>query len=117
VLDLLHEPCDVESLAGKISWWIHVATWNPCDFSLWGLMKEHIFRENPTNLVQLRAAIINIFYVVRRTCVGKWWITRTFVLRRSYVKMVDILSMFCIDINMHTSVHVVIYFCKTLLSK
>jgi hypothetical protein len=26
VLDLLHEPCDVESLAGKISWWIHVAT-------------------------------------------------------------------------------------------
>ena len=72
VLDLLHENFEnrvmsnrfPERFHGGSMWPPHSPDLNPCDFFLWGFMKEQIFRENPTNLLQLRAAIINVFHVV-----------------------------------------------------
>ncbi|PSN44290.1 hypothetical protein C0J52_12960 [Blattella germanica] len=45
-------------------WPPHSPDINPCDYFLWGLLKEQVFRQHPVNLLELRACIVQ--YAIRR---------------------------------------------------
>ena len=34
---------------------------NPCDFFLWGFLKEKVFQRRPENVAQLRAHIVKLY--------------------------------------------------------
>jgi len=41
----------------EISWPPHSPDLNPCDFALWGMMKDHVYRAQPESLFTLKSAI------------------------------------------------------------
>jgi len=44
---------------GEIAWPPHSPDLNPCDFALWGMMKDHVYKNQPNNLFELKSAIEN----------------------------------------------------------
>ena len=44
---------------GKL-WPPHSSDINPCDFFLWGFLKEKVFQRMPENLAQLRAHVVKL---------------------------------------------------------
>jgi hypothetical protein len=45
-------------VAHEMSYHYHI---NPCDFFLWGFLKEKMFQRRPENVAQLRAHIVKLY--------------------------------------------------------
>jgi len=43
----------------EIAWPPHSPDLNPCDFALWGMMKDHVYKSQPNSLFELKTAIEN----------------------------------------------------------
>ena len=72
VLDFLYETFNLHVMShrfperhegGKL-WLLHSPDINPCDFFLWGFMKEKVFQRRPENVVQLRAHIVKLCHAL-----------------------------------------------------
>ena len=50
-------PGRLVSLRGDIEWPLYSPDLNPCDFFLWGHLKERVYRESPDSLDALKDAI------------------------------------------------------------
>ena len=68
VLDFLYETFNLRVMShrfperhegGKL-WPLHSPDINPCDFFLWGFLKEKVFQRRPENVAQLRAHIVKL---------------------------------------------------------
>lgn len=67
VLDFLHERLGLRVLSNRFPerygggmWPPHSPDINPCDFFLWGFLKEKVYLRKPENAVQLRAIIVEL---------------------------------------------------------
>ena len=68
VLDFLYETFNLrvmshqfpERIEGCKLWPPHSPDSNPCDFFLWGFLKEKVFQRRPENVAQLRAHIVKL---------------------------------------------------------
>ena len=68
ILDFLYETFNLrvmsrrftERLEGGKLWPPHSPDINPCDFFLWGFLKEKVFQRRPENVAQLRAHIAKL---------------------------------------------------------
>jgi hypothetical protein len=82
---------------------------NPCDFFLWGFLKEKVFQRRPGNVAQLRAHIVKLCHAIfLKTCVEKLWWMQGFVCKMLWGKTVVTLNMFFITNNFpaHSVPHV-----------
>ncbi|GBM52018.1 hypothetical protein AVEN_122384-1 [Araneus ventricosus] len=60
---------------------------NPCDFFLWGHMKDLVFKKKPTDLISLKRSIINSFANFKRKTLEL--VTDNFVTRLRYCATSD----------------------------
>ena len=90
VLDFLYETFNLrfsECHEGGKLWLPHSPDINPCDFFLWGFLKEKVFQRRQENVAQLRAHIVKLCRALSeeskscdkckgsfaRACEAKWW--------------------------------------------
>ena len=68
ILDFLYEAFNLRVMShrfperhegGKL-WTPHSPDINPCDFFLWGFLKEKVFQMRPENVAQLRAHVVKL---------------------------------------------------------
>lgn len=68
VLDFLHERLGLNVMSNRFPeryeggrmWPPHSPDINPCDFFLWGFLKEKVYHRKPENAVQLRAIVVDL---------------------------------------------------------
>ena len=67
---------------GALHWPPYSPDRNPCDFYLWGHMKDLVYKKNPTDLNSLKKSITDSFASIKRETLEQ--VTDNFVTRLRY---------------------------------
>jgi hypothetical protein len=76
VLDFLHDIFDFRVISNRFrdrfacgqNWPPNIPDLSPCDYFLWGFLKEKIFQKKPETIMELRAQIIQACNEITRIC-------------------------------------------------
>ncbi|GBL96623.1 hypothetical protein AVEN_207789-1 [Araneus ventricosus] len=71
-----------KSYPGALHWPPYSPDLNPCDFFLWGHMKDLVYRKKPTDLISLKKSITDSFASIKRKTLEL--VTDKFVTRLRY---------------------------------